>query len=154
MKIIELGNLLLLLDGLAGSDKPLCLWRWHAAVGFALEAHKVIDFVLLPYFSQNLSRPRIWDPDYHWGNNSDLLVAPRLLLRLLLDLHVAVGLLVGCVRSLCLLAEKYDVTSFTICPKHLPWRAQCVAIVPVLEIRIHLLLLLHSLCRDEHKLLE
>ena len=65
MKIIELGNLLLLLDGLAGSDKPLCLWRWHAAVGFALEAHKVIDFVLLPYFSQNLSRPRIWDPDYH-----------------------------------------------------------------------------------------
>ena len=149
MKIIELGNLLLLLDGLAGSDKPLCLWRWHAAVGFALEAHKVIDSVL-SCLSQNLSRPRF----NHWGNNSDLLVAPRLLLRLLLDLHVAVGLLVGCVRSLCLLAEKYDVTSFTNCPKQLPWRAQCVAIVPVLEIRIHLLLLLHSLCRDEHRLLE
>ena len=59
MKIIELGNLLLLLDGLAGSDKPLCLWRWHAAVGFALEAHKVIDSVLLSYLSQNLTRPRL-----------------------------------------------------------------------------------------------
>ena len=58
MKIIELGNLLLLLDGLAGSDKPLCLWRWHAAVGFALEAHKVIDSIL-SCLSQNLSRPRL-----------------------------------------------------------------------------------------------
>ena len=57
MKIIELGNLLLWLGGLAGSDKPLCLWRWHAAVGFALEAHKVIDSVL-SYLSQNLTRPR------------------------------------------------------------------------------------------------